>query len=163
MVNRAALYDRVMPRRAPSNGSTSHIEAHRSDVSRALEYVMPSHYDSRQMMNQGRRRPVTVCAGLLIVINVMVACSSSKAAPPSSGTSAATTPAAMPMPRLWGDLKPIVSVKELMRDMLDPAADNIFDAVKIVFTKKGAVETVPRTEKDCRRPTRTGTRSASAR
>jgi hypothetical protein len=103
------------------------------------------------MMNQGRRRLVAVCAGLLIVINVMVACSSSKAAPPASGTSAATTPPAMPMPRLWGDLKPIVSVKELMRDMLDPAADNIFDAVKIVYTKKGAIETVPKTEKDWER------------
>jgi hypothetical protein len=35
-----------------------------------------------------------------------------------------------------------------MRDMLDPAADYIFDAVKIVYTKSGAVETVPKTEQD---------------
>jgi len=32
--------------------------------------------------------------------------------------------------------------------MLDPAADYIFDAVKVVYTKTGAVETVPKTEKD---------------
>jgi len=94
---------------------------------------------------------MAVCAGLLTAINVMVACSSPRAAPTKSGTSAATTLPAMPTPHLWGDLKPIVSVKELMRDMLDPAADNIFDAVKIVFTKKGAIETVPKTEKDWER------------
>ncbi len=35
-----------------------------------------------------------------------------------------------------------------MRDMLDPAADYVFDAVKIVYTRKGAVETTPKTEKD---------------
>ncbi len=52
------------------------------------------------------------------------------------------------MPHLWGDLKPIVSVKELMRDMLDPAADYIFDAVKTVYTTKGVVETTPKTERD---------------
>src|SRR5262249_22506298 len=51
-------------------------------------------------------------------------------------------------PELWGDLKPVVSVKELMRDMLDPAADFIFDAVKVVTTTKGVVETRPRTDKD---------------
>jgi hypothetical protein len=49
---------------------------------------------------------------------------------------------------LWGDLKPAVSVKELMRDMLDPAADNIFDAVKVVTTKNGSVETAPKTDED---------------
>jgi len=45
-------------------------------------------------------------------------------------------------------MKPVVSVKELMRDMLDPASDYIFDAVKIVTTKKGEVETVPKTDED---------------
>jgi hypothetical protein len=100
------------------------------------------------MTNQCRRPALAVCVGLLIAINVLPACSSSKPAPPASGTSAATTPPTMPVPQLWGDLKPIVSVKELMRDMLDPAADNIFDAVKIVYTEKGAIETSPKTEKD---------------
>jgi hypothetical protein len=49
---------------------------------------------------------------------------------------------------LWGDLKPVVSVKELMRDMIDPIADNIFDSVSIVSTKNGTVQKVPRTDED---------------
>src|SRR5690242_18402950 len=53
-----------------------------------------------------------------------------------------------PHAELWGDLKPIVSVKELMRDMIDPASDFIFDSVSSVSTKKGTVETFPRTDKD---------------
>ena len=48
-------------------------------------------------------------------------------------------------------MKPVVSVKELMRDMLDPASDYIFDAVKIETTKKGSVERVPKTDEDWNR------------
>jgi hypothetical protein len=99
-------------------------------------------------MNPCCRRLVTVCAGFMVVLNAMFACSSPKSSPAASGTRAAATPPSLPAPHLWGDLKPIVSVKELMRDMLDPAADNIFDAVKIVYTKKGVVETSPKTERD---------------
>src|SRR3954452_25201705 len=69
------------------------------------------------------------------------ACSSSKPVP-------APAPAAAAPQALWGDLKPVVSVKELMRDMIDPASDFIFDAVSSVSTKKGMVETFPRTDKD---------------
>jgi len=50
--------------------------------------------------------------------------------------------------KLWGDMKPIVSVKELMRDMIDPGSDYVFDAVGGVDNKKGSVETYPRTEAD---------------
>ncbi len=59
-------------------------------------------------------------------------------------------PSVPPPPRsdLWGDMKPVVSVKELMRDMLDPIADNIFDAVKTVSTKRGTVDMVPKTDAD---------------
>jgi hypothetical protein len=80
---------------------------------------------------------------------ITAACSSPKSSASASSSAAPALPAPVP-PRdaLWGDLKPVVSVKELMRDMLDPASDNIFDAVKIVFTKTGVVETKPRTEKD---------------
>ena len=99
-------------------------------------------------MNACRRRPVGVCAGLLVVFNLMLACSSPKSSPAASGSLTAAASPSLPVPHLWGDLKPIVSVKELMRDMLDPAADNIFDAVKIVYTKSGVVETLPKTEKD---------------
>jgi hypothetical protein len=45
-------------------------------------------------------------------------------------------------------MKPVVSVKELMRDMLDPLADNIFNAVGTVVTEKGSVDTVPKTDAD---------------
>ena len=49
---------------------------------------------------------------------------------------------------MWGDMKPVVSVKELMRDMIDPASDYIFDSVKIITTKNGTVESVPKTDED---------------
>jgi hypothetical protein len=45
-------------------------------------------------------------------------------------------------------MKPVVSVKELMRDMLDPVADNIFNAVSSVQTTTGIVDTVPKTDED---------------
>ena len=88
-------------------------------------------------------------AGLIVIASSTFACSS-KPAPADSRSPASSVAAApsAPQPRLWGDLKPVVSVKELMRDMIDPASDYIFDAVKIVYTKKGAVETVPKTEED---------------
>ncbi len=35
-----------------------------------------------------------------------------------------------------------------MRDMIDPLADNIFDAVGTVMTNKGPVEKAPKTEED---------------
>jgi hypothetical protein len=81
---------------------------------------------------------------LLVLVPVLcvTACSSEKApaAPPVAAAQA-----------LWGDMKPVVSVKELMRDMIDPASDFIFDAVKIETTKKGTVEKVPKTEDDWNR------------
>jgi len=77
-------------------------------------------------------------AGPLIASVLMCACSSPKpAAPPP--------PAA---PALWGDMKAVVSVKELMRDMIDPVSDNIFDAVKVETTRSGTVERVPKTDAD---------------
>jgi hypothetical protein len=45
-------------------------------------------------------------------------------------------------------MKPVVSVKELMRDMLDPASDYIFDAVKVETTGRGTVERLPKTDQD---------------
>jgi len=89
-------------------------------------------------------RPIAACAGLLILLIVTFACSSPKSAPADARASAASSGS----PPLWGDLKPIVSVKELMRDMLDPAADYIFDAVKVEFTKAGTIEHSPKTEQD---------------
>ena len=103
------------------------------------------------------RQHVVSAAGLLIVAALMSACSSSKPSPTASPAPALPSPAAPGGSALWGDLKPVVSVKELMRDMLDPASDYIFDAVRTVTTKKGA------RSKQRRRRTPTGTRSASAR
>jgi hypothetical protein len=92
-------------------------------------------------------RPIRWCAGMLTLNLLTPACSSQPAQTPSRSPqiSSAASPPAL---RLWGDLKPVVSVKELMRDMLDPAADNIFDAVKIVSTRQGTVERSPKTDED---------------
>jgi hypothetical protein len=49
---------------------------------------------------------------------------------------------------LWGEMKPVVSVKELMKYMIDPIADNIFNAVGSVETKKGRVDIEPKTDED---------------
>jgi len=45
-------------------------------------------------------------------------------------------------------MKPVVSVKELMRDMIDPASDYVFDAVGTVVTHKRVVEKEPKTDED---------------
>jgi hypothetical protein len=44
-----------------------------------------------------------------------------------------------------------VSVKELMRDLIDPIADNIFDAVSVIVTKGGEEEKAPKTDEDWQR------------
>jgi cytochrome c556 len=88
----------------------------------------------------GCKKFFALCAGLLTLALLIPACSPAKpASPPSTPT---------PAQVLWGDMKPIVSVKELMRFMIDPASDYIFDAVKIIQTKSGTVEKVPKTEED---------------
>lgn len=86
------------------------------------------------------------CAAVPAVGLWLIACSSPPAA--SSRTPEPASRFVTRPPELWGDLEPVVSVKELMRDMLDPAADFIFDSVKVEYTKKGMVETFPRTDKD---------------
>jgi hypothetical protein len=83
------------------------------------------------------RKPLAASAGLFLLGLLTSTCSSAKPTP---------TPAHAP--ELWGDLKPVVSVKELMRDMIDPASDNIFNAVGTVVGKHGTVETAPRTDED---------------
>src|SRR5436305_431970 len=84
-------------------------------------------------------RSLVICAALLSCGALTTACS------PSKRNSAPVPP---PVLQLWGDLKPIVSVKELMRDMIDPASDYIFDAVGIVNSRTGDVETKPKTDAD---------------
>jgi cytochrome c556 len=74
----------------------------------------------------------------------MPACSSPKPAPaaPAQTAGSAQTSA------LWGEVKPVVSVKELMKYMIDPVSDNIFDAVGSTVTRSGVVDRQPRTEED---------------
>ena len=61
------------------------------------------------------------------------------------GTSA---PAAPPSNQLWGDMKPLVSVKELMEYTIDPLSDGIFDAVGSEAEKGKFVEVLPKTDED---------------
>src|ERR1700736_4978096 len=89
------------------------------------------------MLGAHSRKTVGTCAGLFFFGVLTSACSSSKPAQTPSHSTA-----------LWGDLKPVVSVKELMRDMIDPASDNIFDAVGTVATKEGVVDIAPKTDAD---------------
>jgi hypothetical protein len=53
--------------------------------------------------------------------------------------------------RLLGEMKPVVSVKELMANMIDPFADDIFDAVWWETSAKGIVAHRPTTEDDWNR------------
>jgi hypothetical protein len=82
-------------------------------------------------------RPLAAGAGSLVLGVLVSTCSSWKPAPPAPHTT-----------DLWGELKPVVSVKELMKYMIDPMADYIFDAVEMVVTKDGVVNKEPKTEED---------------
>jgi hypothetical protein len=82
------------------------------------------------------RKILATSAGVLVCGVLTAACSSPK---PSAPTRA---------PELLGDLTPVVSVKELMAYMIDPVADNIFDAVRTEMTLKGVVEKAPKTDED---------------
>jgi hypothetical protein len=89
------------------------------------------------MSGVGARTPRITCGVLLVLAVLTTACSSSKPTPVPPATA-----------QLWGELKPVVSVKELMRDMIDPASDYVFDAVKTVVTKAGVAEKEPKTDED---------------
>src|SRR5258705_7986466 len=72
------------------------------------------------------RHDLVTAAGLLVIGALMSACSSSTPSPTASRAPALPSPVAPGGSALWGDLKPVVSVKELMRDILHPAYDYIF-------------------------------------
>jgi len=86
---------------------------------------------------------LAVFTGVFAFAVITSSCSAPKqaAAPPPA-------PSATVSQQLWGEMKPIVSVKELMRDMIDPASDYVFDAIGGVDNKKGSLETAPKTEAD---------------
>src|SRR4051812_31295668 len=84
------------------------------------------------------RTSVIAAAGLLVSAIFVTQCS--KPGGPTSGASSSQP--------LLGDMKAIVSVKELMQYMLDPVADNIFDAVWTDITPKGHIDHRPVTVDD---------------
>src|SRR5690242_6232638 len=80
---------------------------------------------------------------LVPLVALLVGPACQKAAPPPPPAAAAK-----PAQELWGDMKPVVSVKELMRDFIDPASDYVFDSVATVVTKGKVVEREPKTDED---------------
>src|SRR3954453_20865100 len=88
-------------------------------------------------------RPFTALLALLALALLASACSPSRSRDPHAKESAPP-----PSPPLWGDMKPVVSVKELMKYTIDPVADNVFNAVGSTLTKKGMVEWEPKTDED---------------
>ena len=87
------------------------------------------------MLSLRARQALVTFATLFVFGLITSTCSSPKPTPPP--------PAAQ---QLWGEMKPVVSVKELMRDFIDPASDYVFDAVSIVDTRGNSVETKPKTD-----------------
>jgi len=76
---------------------------------------------------------------VFIAVVIAASCSSKPAAPAQQTVNT---------PALIGPMKPVVSVKELMRYTIDPLADNIFDAVTWDISKKGVVHVEPKTDDD---------------
>jgi len=89
----------------------------------------------------GSTRSLFARAKLCALLIVSAACSASSSAPVPSHPAAG----------LWGDMKPIVSVKELMDLMIDPASDYVFDSIGTIITSEKTTEIQPRTEEDWRR------------
>jgi hypothetical protein len=91
-------------------------------------------------MPANRSRTILAACAAALLAGGALACSPSKSAPPASSVQA---------PALWGDMKPVVSVKEIMKYMIDPASDHIFNSVSTVIDPKGKIiETEPKTEED---------------
>src|SRR5882724_917056 len=88
------------------------------------------------MLSRGAR--LISVAGLLF-LGILTFSLCSKPAPAESPSLAAP---------LLSEMTPVVSVKELMEHMIDPLADNIFDAVWWDTTGKGVVEHRPQTDED---------------
>ena len=82
-------------------------------------------------------------AGFVLLSATIAACSS----PPPASIRTDRRGASDAAP-LWGDLKPVVPVKELMKFMIDPMADRIFKAVGTTVTQRGIVDVEPKSEED---------------
>ena len=53
-----------------------------------------------------------------------------------------------PAPSPQSDLTAVVSIREVMTNIVDPLSDNVFEAVGVDVTKDGVVETAPKTDED---------------
>ena len=84
----------------------------------------------------GTRRGRLAGAGLLLAGTLALSSCASKPAPAAAGASVPP------------DVTPLVSIKELMENIIDPISDNIFDAVGTDVTAKGVVETKPVSDDD---------------
>lgn len=91
-----------------------------------------------------RARNLIAAAGMIVLASMAASCSS----PSSTASTPPLPPGTSPDPALWGSMKPIVSVKELMRDLIDPVADNVFDSVAIIVDKNKTTDIRPRTQED---------------
>ena len=69
----------------------------------------------------------------------------------SGACSTPTSERQSPSPQLLAEMTPVVSVKELMAHMIDPASDNIFEAVWWDGTADGLVAHRPQTDEDWER------------
>src|SRR6187200_3224962 len=78
-----------------------------------------------------------VWTGIAVVIAAGLAMQCNRAAAPQQ-----------PGPDLNQDLKPVVSIRELMQNIVDPLSDNIFEAVAVDISAKGVVESKPTTDED---------------
>jgi hypothetical protein len=85
------------------------------------------------------KRVLFIVVGLSALVALNLSCSTSNSAPAPSRSAGGP---------LWGDMKPIVSVKELMADMIDPASDYVFDSIGTIITKEKTTEIQPRTDED---------------
>jgi hypothetical protein len=86
---------------------------------------------------------LTIIASLVLLVAATSSVCSKKAAPDGKPAAAATGAAP-----LIADMTPVVSVKELMAHMIDPIADNVFDAVWWDSTSRGVVAHKPTTDDD---------------
>src|SRR5260370_13482805 len=82
-------------------------------------------------------RLISFAGGLFLAALTFSVCSK-----PGPGSSPSVAPP------LLGEMTPVVSVKELMKSMIDPIADNIFDAVWWETSAKGVMEHRPTTDDD---------------
>ena len=93
----------------------------------------------------GRADAIASTGGRLIVLGAVLFAA---AFATSVCSKPAPAPSASAGPPLHGAITAVVSVKELMEYMLDPASDNVFDAVWWDTTPTGVVEHRPRTDEE---------------